>query len=226
MVERMGLRSLLTLLLFVVHGAAYATGRDVALVTVLQGRVVRIVNVVSPGSAGQSPQRQSLQSYAKLKQGDQLTLDKDSRLQLVYFDSGRMETWRGSGRLEISSAASQAFGLPEPQLRVLSAVMVSQLSRMPADDNQGGTRFRSIATPDAIAGIENTYRRLRNETTDRSDLNPELYLLSGMFEVREFGRVEQVLSELQRERGSDSQVKLLASLYQRAMRNSRQAKGN
>lgn len=227
MVNNMIRRLLMALLLIVAPATVYAVGKDVALVTVLQGRVGRVA--ADPNEPGRSDQPQPVQAYVKLMQGDQLTLDKDTCLQLVYFESGRIETWRGSGRLEINSTDSRAFGLLEPQVRMLSTVMARQLSRMPVLDSQGqarAVRSRSIATPDAIANIENTYRRMRNETPDRSDLNPELYLLSGMFEVRELGRVEQVLSDLQRERGSEQQVKLLVSLYQRAIRNAREAKRN
>ncbi|MFA7269112.1 MAG: hypothetical protein WC073_07200 [Sterolibacterium sp.] len=217
----------MALLLVVVHAAVYAAGKDVALITALQGRVWKIS--AESNEPSQSAQPQVMQAYVKLTQGDQLALDKDARLQLVYLDSGRLETWRGGVRLEINSTESQAFSLPDPQVRMLSSEMVRQISRMPVLDAQGQaktTKSRSIATPDALAGIENTYRRLRNETPDRSDLNPELYLLSGMFEMRELGRVEQVLSDLQRERGSEPQVKLLVSLYQRAMKNVREAKRN
>lgn len=218
---------LMALLLSVTLAAAHAAGKEVALVTALQGRVGRIA--VDANGPGPSLQPQTIQAFIKLMQGDQLTLDKDARLQLVYFDNGRIETWQGGGRLEISNTESRASGLPEPQVRTLTQGTARQLSRMPAVDSHGqakAARSRSIAAPDAIANIENTYRRLRNETTDRSDLNPELYLLSGMFEVRELGRVEQVLSDLQRERGGEQQVKLLVSLYRRAIRNAREARGN
>jgi hypothetical protein len=85
-------------------------------------------------------------------------------------------------------------------------------------------RMRAVPTPAAVAQVQNTYRRLRLET-DRDDLNPELFLLSAMFEMRELERVEELLGELQRTRKGNQEVAVLAALYQRALKNAREGKG-
>ena len=186
---------------------------DVALITSLQGNVGRV-----------TPQgRQPLQAFVKLKRGDVLALG-DARLQIVYFENGRQETWQGSGRLEIAAGESTASGLPSPAVKTLPAVMVRQIARTPALESQGRAgvvRLRSLATPDAIEKLEESYRRMRMETV-RSDLSPELYLLSGLFEMRELDRVEQVLRDLQLTRPGDVEVGLMAALYQKALRNARE----
>lgn len=210
-------KSCLVVLALLVCAPARAEGGDTALVTAMQGGVTR----VAPGSP------QPLQAFVKLKHGDLLALEKTAKVQVVYFDSGRQETWAGGGRLEITSAGGVAYGLAEPQVKTLPPVMVKQIAKTPSLDSQGRAgmmRLRSVATAQDIAKVEENYRRMRLEA-DRSDLNPELYLLSSMFELRELDRVEQALSDLQKSRPGNPEVGLLVALYQKAVRNAREGNG-
>lgn len=188
---------------------------DAALVTSMRGSVERVT------SHGKEP----LQAFVKLKRGDLLTLG-NARLQLVYFESGRQEIWQGDGRLEILAGESKASGLPAAEVKTLPAVMVKQIARTPTLDSQGragAVRLRSIASPDAIERLEKTYRQMRLEAV-RGDLSPELFLLSGLFEMRELERIEQVLRDMQLARPGDSEVDLVVGLYQKAIRNAREAR--
>jgi len=210
-------RGLLALGLFLGLGFAPANAEsDVAMVTFMQGVVTR--------STTQGSQR--VQSFIKLKQGDSLALEQGARLQLVYFSGGRQETWGGDGRLEISEIESHAHGLSQPEVKMLPSVMVQQIAKTPSLETQGRAgmvRMRAIPTPDAIAQVEKTYKSLRLET-DRDDLSPELFLLSGLFEMRELDRVEQILGDLRRSRKGNPEVGLLVALYQKAVRNAREAR--
>ena len=190
---------------------------DVAMVTSLQGEVGRV-----------TPQgRQLLPAFVKLKRGDLLALS-NARVQIAYFGTGRQETWQGSGRLEVLDTETRAFGVADPVVKMLSGAMVKQIARTPTLDSQGRVkvvRVRAIASPDAIAKLETTYRKMRMETV-RGDLNPELFLLSGLFEMRELDRVEQVIRDLQLARPGDMEIGFLASLYQKALKNTREAHGS
>lgn len=188
---------------------------DTALITSLQGDV----------GLATLQGRRPLQAFTKLKRGDILALANEARLQLVYFDSGRQELWQGGGRLEILGGESKAFGLPAAEIKMLPAILVKQIARTPALDSQGRggvTRLRSIATPDALTKLENSYRQWRLEAA-RGDLNPELFLLAGLFEMRQFDRIEQVLKDLRQARPGDNEAGLVAVLYQKAVRNARES---
>lgn len=205
---------LLVLLLAAVLPAQAQGGADAALITLLQGDVVMVTQ----------HGRQPLQPFVKLKRGDLLALDK-AKLQIVYFGSGRQELWQGGGRLEVQAAESKGYGLPTPEAKTLPKDMVKQIARTPAIDGEGrvvAARVRAIATPEAIAKLDDMYRRMRMETV-RADLNPELFLLSGLFEMREIERVEQLLRDLQRARPGDMEVGLLVALYRKAIRNARES---
>lgn len=195
-------------LVFLCFSTPVWAAADVALVTSLQGKVAR------QGSSD------AVEAFVKLKEGDMLALAKDARIQITYFENGRQESWAGAGKLDIAATESKASGLPPAQVKQLPMVIVKQLARTPALDSQGRAgvmRLRSIPTPDAVAKIENTYKQMRAEA-GKDDLNPELYLLAGMLELRQIERVEQALGELKQARPGDLEVKMLTSLYGKALK--------
>lgn len=188
-------------------------GDPVALITFSRGQVGLVA------VDGQRP----LQSFVKLAAGDLMAMGKDASVQILYFQSGRLETWQGGGRLEVSREEGKPFGLPSPGVKILPVQVARQIASTPAPDGQGrskATRLRAIATPEALARLEDTYKRLRMETV-RGDINPELYLLSGLYEMREFDRVEQVLRNLQQSASGNLEVGVIVAMYQKAMRDKR-----
>ena len=191
---------------FAVPGQA---AQDVALITALDGGVARV--------AEQGPQ--ALQNFVKLKEGDVLSLDKTARLQIVYFDGGRQETWGGAGKIEVARMESKPTGLAAPQIKQLPTIMVKQIARTPALDTHGRggvTRLRAIPTPEKIASVEKAYDKMRSEAA-ADDLTPEFYRLSSYFDMREIDRVERILADLRQSRPADAQVILLVSLYREAI---------
>lgn len=203
------------LLLWAVLAQAAYPGGETALVTKLEGTVNRIT------AAGKQP----VEAFVKLKEGDQLTLEGNARIQLVFFASKRQESWSGSGNLDITAQEGKGTGLSEPQVKTLPEVLVKQIAKTPSLDSQGRAgvvRLRAIATPDALAKLENNYKQLRQETA-ADDLNPELFLLAGLLEMRQIERVEQVLSDLQASHPGNMEAKVLVALYQKTLKNLRES---
>jgi hypothetical protein len=187
------------------------------MVTLLQGSVSR----VSPMG------KQPIEAFTKLRHGDLLALDRESRVQVVYFESGRQETWLGGGRLEITKAESTAYGLASPEVKLLPAMMVRQIVKTPVLDSQGRggmMRLRSVASAANVEKIEENYKRMRLEAA-RNDINPDLYLLSSMFEIRELDRVERALADLQQRQRGNPDAGIVVALYNKALRNAREGKG-
>ncbi len=207
----------LALVGFLGLGSAWAELEgDVAMVTSIQGGVSRVA------TQGLLP----IQSFVKLKQGEVLKLEPNARLLILYFAGGRHETWGGNGRLEITEVKGIAHGLAQPTVKLLPATVAKQISRTPSLHDQGRSeifRMRTVVTPDAIVKMEKTYKQLRRKTTDQNDINPELYLLSGLFEMRELDRVEQILGRLQRSRPGNPEVGLIVALYRKSVKNAREA---
>lgn len=214
----MTFRKLVLVPLFLLFSVAMTAGaadtHGSVLVTAVKGQVFRLVpNAKEPVSA-----------FIKLKTGDLLELIGDAQVQLVFFGSHRQELWSGNGKLEIEPQQGKGTGLPQPQVKTLPEMLVRQIAKTPSIDSQGRAgvvRLRSIPTPEALAKLDGDYRRLRMEAA-RDDLNPELFLLAGLLEMRELDRVEQTLKDMQAARPDNMEVKVLVSLYRKTLQNLRE----
>ena len=204
------LRRLLVLLLLGVVSHGKAAAEDLALVTAVTGSVSRL---------GANAPR-ALEPFARLKQGDVLRLDGTAGVRLIFFDSRREESWQGEGRIEIGSTQGRGTGLAEPQVRVLPEPMARQIAKTPSMDNQiraSAGRTRSIEIGHGgLAKLDSDYSRLRKEAAP-DDINPEIFLLAGLFELREFDRLEQTLKELSNSQSGNMELAVLGSLYKKAM---------
>ena len=166
-----------------------------------------------------------LKPFVKVRDGDQLTMDGAARLQLVYFESGRQETWQGSGVLEVGTSSSKAVkGSQQPEVKVLPAILVKQLSKTPASDGNvktGMIRLRSMAPP--IESVERDYAEMRKQA-DSTDRNPELFLLASYFERGEYAKLEALLGKMNEEKPGDPDILALNGLYSNAVSSAKAAK--
>ncbi|MCC6656830.1 MAG: hypothetical protein IT512_01455 [Rhodocyclaceae bacterium] len=197
--------------------SATAWGAEVGLVTALSGKAMLQEEKAAAAE---------LRPFVKLRPGDRLVLEAATRLQLVYFEGGRQETWQGAGQLEVGGAASKPLkGGLQPEVKTLPAIMVKQLSKTPSADGNvkaGMVRMRSMPSGGTLESIERNYADLRQKA-DPGDRNPELYLLSGYFELREYERLERLLAQLGEKTPNDLELRTLKALYARAINNARTA---
>jgi len=179
-----------------------------------------------------------LQPFLRLKAGDRLSIPTDGQVSLVYFDKGRQEIWPGATVLVIGEQESQKIsGQAEAQFKQLPPQVTKQMQRStPAPDGKvgavllrenadgkvGAVRLRSIGPIDAMTKLENTYKELRASAAS-TDIEPELYLLAGLFEQREYTRLESEMERISKSFPEDNSLKVLRKLYARAITNARQA---
>jgi hypothetical protein len=197
--------------------SAGAWSAEVGLVTAVSGNVK-----LQEEKAAAS----ELKSFVKVRSGDRLSMEGASRLQVVYFEGGRQETWQGTGQLEIGSGASKVVkGGLQPEVKTLPAILVKQLSKTPSADGNvkaGMVRMRSMPSGGTLESVEKNYADLRKQA-DAADRNPELYLLASYFELREYDKVDALLQQLDEKSPGDQEVKVLTALYKRAINNARMA---
>jgi len=190
------------------HGESAAEG--LALVTAVTGSVSQL-------GAG-APR--ALEPFARLKQGDVLLLEGKAGVRLIFFGSRREESWRGEGRIEVGSGQGKGSRLPEPQASLLPELMVRQIAKTPSTDNPvrpGPGRTRSIEIAEGgLAKLDSDYSRLRKDAA-ADDINPEIFLLAGLFEMHEFGRLEQTLKDLSNSQPGNMELAVLGSLYKKAI---------
>ncbi len=154
-----------------------------------------------------------------------IALDQ-GKITLVFFLTGRQEIWQGTGKIELGPGEGKGSGLPAPETKTLAPFLVKQIARTPtllAQGRAGVMRLRAIATPEAIAKVEDTYKRLRLEAA-ADDLAPEMYRLSALFDMKAYDALEVAVNELETSRPSHSEAKLLANLYRKALKNAQEAR--
>lgn len=209
------LAHLFAALLAVSPALAAGGGNGAALVTAVEGKVSRLA------PAGSEP----VQPFVKLGEGDLIKLEGSARIRLVYFASKRQESWSGKGQLAIGAGEGKGQGLGAPEVKTLPDMLVKQIARTPSLDNQGRVgmvRLRSIGTPEAVTRLENNYQQLRAEAA-ADDLNPEMFLLAGLLELRQLDQLEKTLAELQVSHPDNTEAKILVALYQKTLKNVRES---
>ena len=205
-------RYLCVCLMLLAGGQVWAA--EVALVMSVQGRVLRQA----------IPVPLAVETFVKLNEGDRLSLAQGSRLQLVYFESGRQETWSGPGSLDLALREGKSSGMAAPEVQQQPLSLTKQLARTPALDGQsrgGVTRLRALQNPDAVARLESSYQELRSMAA-ADDLGPEVYLLAGLLDMRQLDRIEKALDRLQQDGPKNDQAASLVSLYRKAVKNARE----
>jgi hypothetical protein len=169
------------------------TSRDVGLVMKITGDVV-----FTPAGA-KEPDKVSPQM--KTRSGDRFLVPQDGLLQVLYFDKGREETWKGKASVTIGTAESAGKddgGKPKlpDQVKNVTKDAMEGVRKIPAILRRAGLvrgggmtlmggkeRKESAETPKLtpeelsdIADARETYKALREKSAE-DDIIPELYLI-------------------------------------------------
>ncbi len=106
---------------------AQSAAPDVGLVTKLSGEATY--------QTKDTPKAVAVQAFMKVRQGDRLKLAPASSLQLLYFASGRQETWKGPATLVAGAGETTALGgkepPPQPQVKTLPTKATRQMGEVP-----------------------------------------------------------------------------------------------
>lgn len=169
--------------LFVATGA----WADVGMITQLSGDV---------SLTAEAGGKQTAVSFLKVNTGDKVMMGNGARVQLVYFGNGRQEVWSGSGTVEVGSLESKSS--LKPEVTQLPTLVINRLAKTPAAGQQGRTgavRTRSLLNPYEVADLDKQYQEMKSNTA-ANDTTPEVFLLSGLIEIKEVARAREVLAKL------------------------------
>ncbi|HRE17952.1 MAG TPA: hypothetical protein PLW86_12950 [Rhodocyclaceae bacterium] len=196
-------------------GTASAAPGDPILVTAVNAGVI---------VAGEGGAKAPLEPFVRLREGDRLTLPAAGSVSLVFVSQGRQENWRGAGAIVVGDGESRAVaGKPELKVRAVPPEVARQMNRMPiasADGKVGMMRTRSIPPHDAVTRLEKEYQSMRSQASD-GDILPEVYLLAGLFDLRQYDRVEAELQRIAGAYPNDANVPVLRQLYAKALAEAR-----
>ena len=160
-------------------------------------------------------------SFMKVRAGDKLTLGKDAKLQVVYFENGRQESWNGAAKLTIgANESTAASGANPPTVKKLPAIVLKQLSRAPVvvsdlKNRTGMIMVRSLPMV-KMRELDENYAVLRKEAAE-DDVTPELYLLSGLHELKLYRDMKPVLEEMRKRQPNNPEVQAVYDHYSKLM---------
>jgi hypothetical protein len=199
------------LVLWVALGSAHAQ-KDAALVTTASGAATWQAEGGRPNA---------VQSFMKLREGDQAEVKADARLQLVYLASGEVEQWEGPSSFVIGSMRTTKIASGTPATRKLPVSMVERLARAPevmADirNRAGVTVTRGVASP-AVLEARRNYVEAR-ELFPSADITPELDLFIVLYMERQYFQARNVLQDMQKRAPDDPVVNELAQRLEKALR--------
>ncbi len=193
--------------------ATFAAQGDSGMITQLVGNVT-----YTSGSDKHKP----VVSFMKIRVGDKLTLVKDAKVQLVYFQGGRQETWRGAGQIEVGTNESlAATSAMLPEIKQLPALVLQQLIRAPnvvADlkTRTGMVFVRAVPKREKLRELDDTYATMRKEAA-ADDVTPELYMLAGLQELKLYQDMRPILEEMRQRQPDNVEVRAIYDQYSKVM---------
>lgn len=159
---------------------------------------------------------EKVQVFMKIRKGDHFKVSGGSVVQVVYFQNGRKEIWKGPAAFMVGDTQGQAEGekgfRSQPEVTTLSAeasqgirripVLLRQarLSRLGAMQVRGGgegppkTFIPSKEERAEIAIAKENYQRMRKQTPP-DDITPELNLLGVLADYEQFEEMEKIVKD-------------------------------
>jgi hypothetical protein len=160
------------------------------------GMITQLNGEASITGGGANSSSQPVVQFLKIAAGDKINLTNGAQMKIVYFGNGRQETWKGGGQIEVGGLESKSS--LKPEVSQLPPLVINQLAKTPPAGQQGKAgmvRMRSMGNPDAAKHLDNQYADLKRNAA-AGDTTPEVYLLSGLVELRDFARAKTVLADL------------------------------
>jgi len=204
----------LTWLLTPAGAPAQTAAPDVALVTKISGPATY-------WNKDEQKQASPVQAFMKVRQGDSFKLPKESSLQLLYFASGRQETWNGPVTLAAGRESSQVEGAkggaPQPEVKLLPSRVSRKMDCAPLPLPRSSVRYSGVIQTmgplctearQELKDAEATYRSLRQQAL-ADDLTPELYYLGVLAEYQQYPEMEKLLNSMLAKKPGDPALKSL-----------------
>jgi hypothetical protein len=160
-------------------------------------------------------QERALPAFARLASGVRIRLGDGAKLQIIYLQGGRQESWSGKALLEVGATESKLIGeaAADPTIKVLPAFMVETLVKSHGvmeniHARQGMIRVRSLLTAAKVKDAENRYAELRAQAND-DDITPEIFLLTTLDELKAYQSMKNPLAEMLRRQPDNAEAQAL-----------------
>jgi len=180
------------------------------------GLVIQLSGNATYWNEGYQKTPEKAQAFMQVRRGDHFRVAAGAMVQLVYFQNGRKETWKGPAAFVAGDAQSRAEGekglQAQPEVMILTAGASQGMRRIPVLlrraglSRSGGMQIRGVdggplkATAlseeerTEIARTKEAYQNLRKQTR-ADDITPELNLLGILADYDQFEEMEKVIQD-------------------------------
>jgi hypothetical protein len=193
------------------------------------GLITKLTGEASYWNKGDNQAPARVRAFMKVRQGDHLKLPAAASLTLLYFASGRQETWKGPATLMAGDQESKVLGskqpAPRPEVKIFPAKASKQmvgapflcptsLSKSGVIQTMGprGEMVPKTAPPlsgeaeRTIKEAEKVYQGLE-KTAAADDVTPELYFYSVLAEYKQYPEMAKVVDTMLQKRPGDAALR-------------------
>ena len=202
----------LALLLVVVGGAPAQAAVDVGLISQIAGEVT-----YQP--AGGVATRAA--NFIKVRDGDRFSAAPGASVRVIYFDTGRQESWAGPATFMVGLRESVASSV-RPAVSQLPTAASQKLSLTPeliqvAKSGRTGSVVVRSPSPKAVDGQAHALREARatyaamQPAFAPDDITPEMYLATVLHEHKLIEEMQELVVLMQKKQPHNAEVKALST---------------
>jgi hypothetical protein len=190
------------------------------------GLVMSVSGETRYGAPGETTGPEPVQAFMKVRKGDRIFLSDNGRIDLLFLENGRRETWTGPARLTLTASgalsedpdatpeatevkapvftAIKGSGLPLPRGQIARGG-VSVVRGLFDECPEAAPEPRPVPTLGEadraeLASARAVYEDLRRQTPAGDPL-PDLYYLSVLARYERFGEMDRIIDRLHRIHG-------------------------
>ena len=157
---------------------------------------------------------QKIKPYSQLTSGKTITVDSNSKAQIIYKKSGVAEVW-GPGKFTIGVQGSEPIVGAPIEITEVPRILKRQISNMPKEvatfKRSGSVRVRSLPGM-RLKEIDRVYKKLK-EQQNLGEFYAELYWLNSLYNEKAFDKLKQAINDLKVEYNVDSGIMQLVEKY-------------
>ncbi|MEW6386618.1 MAG: hypothetical protein AB1491_03780 [Thermodesulfobacteriota bacterium] len=199
------------------------------------GLVTKLAGEVTYGTEEAQPKPGRVQAFMKVRQGDLFKLPQGALLQVLFFASGRQETWKGPVTIKAGAGECRAAGKgkpqAEPEVKMLPAKVTKRMSgsALPVPESSlrysGAIRTMAPACPPKakpraslnkqaqaeLKEAEKIYQDLGKQAAP-DDITPELYFLGVLADYQQCPQMEKVIDTMLRKQPGNAALKKMQGM--------------
>jgi len=179
-------------------------------------RIVAIIGQMS-GSVlvtNKNNEVNKIKPYSQLSLGQTITVNENSKAQVIYKKSGIAEVWE-QGKFTVGNQASEPIVGKPIEVSEVPPILQRQIDNLPSEiknyNRAGMVRIRSISDF-RLKEIDRVYKKLKSEQK-AGQYYAEYYWLNSLYNEKAYEKLNKAINELKTEHPNDPGIEQLINKY-------------